>query len=98
MVNPKKQQKNLYSPANQEETNSDGAANENNDTWPRYLKIVVTDAADNGPVAKLTPFAIIAKGSQGWAGEPKIVKRSSRGSLWKLNPRSTRNSYYDWKV
>ena len=60
-------------------TTSDGVSNNaNNDAWPRYL--VVTDAADNGTLAKLSPFAI-AKGIQGLAGEPKMVKKIKQGLL-----------------
>ena len=41
---------------------------------------MVTDAADNGTLAKLSPFAI-AKGIQGLAGEPKMVKKIKQGLL-----------------
>ena len=68
-----------------EATTSDGVSNNaNNDAWPRYL--VVTDAADNGTLAKLSPFAI-AKGIQGLAGEPKMLKKIKRGLLWTLPKR-----------
>ena len=60
------------------DTQNDGTVTKSNDTWPRYL--VMTDAEDNGSLAKLSPFAI-AKGIQGLAGEPKMIKKIRQGLL-----------------
>ncbi|MEN8173078.1 MAG: hypothetical protein ABFS03_09390 [Chloroflexota bacterium] len=46
--------------------------------WPRFLVIEATDK--ERPLDKLSPFAI-AKGIQGLAGEPKMVKHLRSGSL-----------------
>ena len=71
--------KRRYSPpSDPSDTVTVGCENLNNESWPRFL--VMEDAEDGGSLAKLSPFAI-AKGIQGLAGEPKMMKKIRQGLL-----------------
>ena len=54
---------------------NDNDNNYDNKTWSRFL---VIESADEGELAKLSPFAV-SKGINGLAGEPKTLKRLRSG-------------------
>ena len=58
------------------DSENDNANNYDNKTWSRFL---VIESADEGELAKLSPFAV-SKGINGLAGEPKTLKRLRSGA------------------
>ena len=58
------------------DSENDNDINYDNKTWSRFL---VIESADEGELAKLSPFAV-SKGINGLAGEPKTLKRLRSGA------------------
>ena len=58
------------------DSENDNVNNYDNKTWSRFL---VIESAEEGELAKLSPFAV-SKGINGLAGEPKTLKRLRSGA------------------